>query len=128
MGIDRLTEADITGFAAGGDSASKSQVGTAYFDNFIVRDGLRGDYNDNGVVDAADYTVWRDQLGQTTFGLAADGNADGVVDGADYLLWTETFGDTNALASVAIGVPEPQWLSDRHFSCAGFLSPFPTGF
>ena len=24
-----------------------------------------GDYNDNGIVDAADYTVWRDHLGQS---------------------------------------------------------------
>ena len=27
--------------------------------------GVDGDYNGNGVVDAADYTVWRDSLGQT---------------------------------------------------------------
>src|SRR5262249_40370997 len=26
--------------------------------------GVLGDYNGNGVVDAADYTVWRDHLGQ----------------------------------------------------------------
>ncbi len=110
LGIDRLTDADIVAFAAGGDAASQSQVGTAYFDNFIVRDGLRGDYNDNGVVDAADYTVWRDQLGQTAFGLAADGNADGVVDGNDYALWVSTFGDTNAIASNAMAVPEPSGL------------------
>lgn len=107
LGIDRITEADITGFAAGGDATSQSQAGTAFFDNFVVRDGLRGDYNNNGVVDAADYTVWRDQLGQTAFGLAADGNSDGVVDGEDYLLWNNTFGDSNATASTAVAVPEP---------------------
>ena len=28
--------------------------------------GLAGDYNDDGVVDAADYTVWRDNLGGTS--------------------------------------------------------------
>ena len=33
--------------------------------------GLVGDYNDDGTVDAADYTVWRDSLGQTGSGLAA---------------------------------------------------------
>jgi hypothetical protein len=28
--------------------------------------GIAGDYNDNGVVDAADYVLWRDNLGLTT--------------------------------------------------------------
>ena len=27
--------------------------------------GLSGDYNGNGIVDAADYTIWHDTLGQT---------------------------------------------------------------
>ena len=37
---------------------------------------LPGDYNGDGVVDAADYTVWRDNLGRAGMGLAADGNGD----------------------------------------------------
>ena len=46
---------------------------------------LSGDFNDDGIVDAADYTVWRDTLGQTGQDLAADftgpsGTPDGVVD------------------------------------------------
>ncbi len=43
-----------------------------------------GDYNFNGVVDAADYVVWRDTLGQSGVGLAADGNGDSQIDAADY--------------------------------------------
>ena len=34
---------------------------------------LDGDYNVDGVVDAADYVVWRDSLDETGRGLAADG-------------------------------------------------------
>ena len=57
---------------------------------------LPGDYNHNNVVDAADYTVWRDMLG--TSGLAlyegADGSGDGMVDAADYGVWKSHFGQT----------------------------------
>jgi CSLREA domain-containing protein len=60
---------------------------------------LAGDYNFNGVVDAADYTVWRDLLGSTT-DLRADGTSaaaagvpDGVVDELDYAFWKANFGN-----------------------------------
>ena len=49
---------------------------------------LAGDYNADGVVDAADYTVWADNFGSST-NLAADGNGDGVVDAADYTMWRD---------------------------------------
>ncbi|HEY4233676.1 MAG TPA: dockerin type I domain-containing protein, partial [Lacipirellulaceae bacterium] len=52
-----------------------------------------GDYNHNGVVDAADYTIWRDTFGRTvTTGTGADGNANGTIDNADYGLWKSHFG------------------------------------
>lgn len=54
--------------------------------------GLLGDYNNNGVVDAADYTVWRDQLGESGADLAADGDGDGQVTTADYAIWRNNFG------------------------------------
>lgn len=54
--------------------------------------GLKGDYNDNGTVDPADYTVWRDSLGQTGMSLAADGDRSGTVDAADYDSWRANFG------------------------------------
>ena len=49
-----------------------------------------GDYNGNGVVDAADYTVWRNTLGGIN--LAADGNRDGVIDDLDYAVWKGNYG------------------------------------
>ncbi|MDA8746239.1 dockerin type I domain-containing protein, partial [Rubripirellula amarantea] len=61
---------------------------------------LEGDFNDNGVVDAADYTVWRDNLGATvTPYTGADADGDGQVDANDYQLWKANFGAT-ASASV----------------------------
>ncbi|WP_197527431.1 PQQ-dependent sugar dehydrogenase [Pirellulimonas nuda] len=73
---------------------------------------LRGDFNSDGVVDAADYTLWRDNLGGA--GGAADGTgavagvADGVVDIADYQLWREHFGNQAPGAGAAGGVPTPE--------------------
>ncbi len=69
-----------------------------------------GDYNGDGRVDAADYTVWRDSLGQIGAGLAGDGDANGTVDAADFDLWRAHFGTGRgggSLASVATSVPEP---------------------
>ncbi len=70
---------------------------------------LVGDYNNDGTVDAADYTVFRDSLGSTSQ-LAADGSNNGVVDVDDYNLWVNAYGNTSS-ASTATTVPEPgSWL------------------
>ena len=54
-----------------------------------------GDYNGDGVVDAADYTVWRNTLGEDVAnrGDGADGDADGIVDEDDYGYWRARYGD-----------------------------------
>ena len=71
---------------------------------------LLGDFNNNGVVDAADYTVWRDHLG-STFDLNGNGDetggSAGVVDEADFALWRAYFGATGAAATSAQTIPEP---------------------
>jgi serralysin len=74
---------------------------------------LSGDYNHDGVVNAADYTVWRDSLGKSGTGLAADGNGDSVVNAADYTIWQTHFGQIAASgsgASATTTVPEPSTL------------------
>ena len=63
-----------------------------------------GDYNGDFVVDAADYSRWRDSLGQTGANLAADGNRNGIVDQADYDLWRTSFGQGAGSGS---GIPAP---------------------
>jgi hypothetical protein len=71
---------------------------------------LAGDYNHNGVVDAADYTLWRDRLGSAvTPYTSADGDGNGIVDAADYEVWKANFGRTlpaGAAAGEAVGSGE----------------------
>jgi hypothetical protein len=55
---------------------------------------LPGDYNRDGVVDAADYVVWRQSLGAVGYRLAADGNGNGAIDSTDYDVWRANFGQT----------------------------------
>jgi hypothetical protein len=47
---------------------------------------VRGDFNDDRLVNAADYSVWRSNFGSTT-NLDADANGNGVVDTADFVIW-----------------------------------------
>lgn len=74
--------------------------------------GLSGDFNEDGVVDAADYTVYRDNVGDIA-GLPNDDGL-GVVGQLHYNLWENQFGATAAVQTVvtaavpaAAAVPEP---------------------
>lgn len=107
----------ILNLAVGGDFDGDPTASTTfpqYMDVDYVRvwkkqTGLAGDYNKDGVVDSADYTVWRDTLGQSGIGLAADGSGNGTVDMADYTKWQLNFGATGsgAGAGSATTAPEP---------------------
>jgi hypothetical protein len=86
-----------------------------------------GDYNNDGIVDAADYTVWRNTLGQNADpeGSGADGNANGEIDGGDYLFWKERYGDVVPLGTGSGGlatVPEPSALALSIMGCFLILS------
>ena len=74
--------------------------------------GIEGDFNGDGIVDAADYTVWRDNLGADESTGILNGNGDGgTVDNSDYALWVANFGNTAPPASAEVSqtaaVPEP---------------------
>jgi hypothetical protein len=88
----------------------------------VVGPILPGDYNGNGIVDAADYTVWRDHLGSVGMpGIPGDGddgsmtgNPDGIVDILDFLYWKFNYGTIGygcGSGSVAAAVPEPASLA-----------------
>lgn len=67
-----------------------------------------GDYNGDGLVNLADYTVWRDTRNSTT-NLAADGNNSGTVEAGDYTFWRQQFGASGSGAGEGTdaAVPEP---------------------
>lgn len=70
-----------------------------------VEPPLAGDYNDDGVVDTADYTVWRDTWTRfNTTDMRADGNNNGAIDTGDRDVWAANYGATS---SAAVAVPEP---------------------
>jgi hypothetical protein len=73
--------------------------------------GLAGDYNADGTVDAADYSVWRDNLGGSG-PLPNETASLGAIDQADYDAWKANFGATNLGGSGATNsaVPEPATL------------------
>ncbi len=73
--------------------------------------GLPGDYNDDGIVDAGDYVVWRNNLGAPAGTLANDIDG-GTIGAAQYQTWKSFYGASTGgslLVSAAI-VPEPSSL------------------
>jgi hypothetical protein len=99
------------------------ESGKAYFDihtsafsdgeirGFLSR--VPGDYNDNGIVDAADCVVWRKTLLTTGEGLKADSNNDNVINDDDYTAWRQNFGNfglgtpPGSGATFSSSIPEP---------------------
>lgn len=71
----------------------------------VVSPGVAGDFNYDGLVDAADYTVWRDTAGSNGSLMAADANGDQIVNQADLAAWRSGYGATPAVA-----IPEPATL------------------
>ncbi|MEX2171197.1 MAG: right-handed parallel beta-helix repeat-containing protein [Pirellulales bacterium] len=56
---------------------------------------LPGDYDRNGIVDQNDRLFWLARFGATSgIGLQADGNGSGVVDAADYGVWRDNLGQS----------------------------------
>ncbi|WP_261342235.1 family 10 glycosylhydrolase [Aeoliella mucimassa] len=75
----------------------------------LVIPAIEGDYNGDGLVNLADYDVWKESFGSAT-DLRADGNGDSVVNLADYVVWRDRADDgTTAIAGA--NVPEPQSLA-----------------
>jgi hypothetical protein len=75
--------------------------------------GVAGDYNNDHVVNAADYVVWRNNLGQDI--VLPNDTTSGTVRQEDYAVWRSHFGMTSGSGAGAgdlapAAVPEPSAL------------------
>ncbi|TWT77454.1 hypothetical protein Pla123a_21150 [Posidoniimonas polymericola] len=79
---------------------------------------LLGDFNSDTVVDAADYTLWRDNDGADESVLNGAGDGSGTVDLGDYTAWAANYGAGQVALSSA-SVPEATTLSLACLTLAG---------
>jgi hypothetical protein len=107
--VHLFSPSDTFGFAIVGEVAASAVPVSA---------GLDGDYNANGAVDAADYVLWRQNLG-TNASLPNDTTSLDV-GLEDYDVWRENFGAATSALSIAATVPEPA--ACAHFLIAAYLA------
>jgi hypothetical protein len=124
----RLADGSTLGFDL--NSSRDSFGDDDHFDSDAVLavtlvDILPGDYNDDGVVNAADYVVWKNHEGESVALANEDPvTTPGEVTQGDYYVWRHNFGRT--IGSGAVGsafdvvVPEPA--SATLLALAGLLA------
>lgn len=102
-----------TGSNLGMGLSSGSRAGAFDVDFFAYKEGVHvptnpagtpGDYNDDGIVDAADYVTWRKSVGLLST-LPNDPNAGTTIDEDQYNTWRTNFGSSSPGSGSA--VPEP---------------------
>jgi sugar lactone lactonase YvrE len=68
---------------------------------------IDGDFNSDGQITAADYDKWTADFGKwVAKGGGADGNGNGIVDAGDYTVWRDAFTAAGG-AAISFTVPEP---------------------
>jgi hypothetical protein len=74
----------------------------------VLSRGIAGDYNNSGVVDTADYVVWRNTLNQAV--TIPNDITPGTVTAQDYIEWKDRLDKTIFDLGAASTVPEPATL------------------
>jgi hypothetical protein len=75
--------------------------GDLVFQFALVGGSSAGDYNENGIIDAADYTAWRDALTAGSSTLPND-PTPGTVDESDFMYWRDHFGQSTLAGPPAL--------------------------
>lgn len=95
------------------EGAAAFTTGAVVFGTHPVVSSRLGDFNNDGKVDAADYTVWRNNFGAVTdASISNNGDQVAGITQADYTVWKQNFGATYSGSGSAAGsgstqVPEP---------------------
>lgn len=87
---------------------STASEGLVVYEEYTPPTGLPGDFNEDDVVNLADYTVWRNNLGSSS-SLPNDGDLGTPISADHYALWKSQFGQA-ALGALELSnsqVPEP---------------------
>ncbi len=110
------------------ESTQGVPYGTKLADTLGAPNFIFGDFNKDGYVTLADYTVWRDSIGDgvgiETAHPPADPNHDFDVDADDYAIFKANFGAPSAasngsLVASQVSVPEPaSWVLAMSFGAA----------
>jgi hypothetical protein len=79
---------------------------------------LAADFNNDGMVNGKDLTLWRNSAGRNAGG---DADGDGDSDGADFLTWQRQTGNPRADASTA-PIPEPSTVTLAIMGVAGLAA------
>ncbi|MCA9240362.1 MAG: hypothetical protein KDA37_09190 [Planctomycetales bacterium] len=83
--------------------------------------GLPGDYNNDGVVDAADYTVWRDNLGAEA-GALANNPYPITIGQQQYQTWRDNYGAQAEPPAGLLAAPEPSAVMLLAVISLGFMA------
>jgi len=90
-------------------AANRAAVMERILEFFELPPPPTGDFDDDGVVDGADFLTWQRNLGATGASLGqGDANGDGEVDAADLAVWQAEFGGESIAAAAAAKAPQPQ--------------------
>ena len=89
------------------DIAGGQDSGLAWWYGLAPAPAIAGDFDGNGMVDAADLAQWEGDYG---INGDSDADGDGDSDGTDFLAWQQNFGTGVGLAANSTTVPEPATL------------------
>jgi hypothetical protein len=104
VGNGQLTDGSSSTFG----SPSIWSSGSFTQDVSVLRSWLQpGDADLDGTASAADYTIWRDHMGQPGDWRHGDFNGNGIIDMDDYTIWKNNFSGPGGGAAASASVPEP---------------------
>jgi hypothetical protein len=131
LGLDHTADGQPNLMSPSGttEQLEASQISTARASKFTraIAAQLTGDYNSNGMVDAADYAVWRKN--QNTTHVLPNDPIGGMIGAAQYNQWWTRFGQSaGSGASLTSGapsssVPEPATVALAMFAAAAIHLP-----